>query len=375
MKQQSILYLAFFLSFWSCEKGNISPTTIPQSPSTQTIQIVEEEFAGDPVVIVGSKGLNFVVSFKRRLADGTILDFDVQQNKLPIILEDDEGNQWDVFGTAVSGPRKGEQLRSTSGYMGYWFAWGSFHPGIRIHEGLMPPENIPEVSPSEGWLVPKDFVFAPTAKDAIPALELPRNQIFRDQENLNQPFYLSNDDLVVGIKINGRFRAYPHAILNWHEIINDTLGGQAFSLIYCPLTGTATAWERRIDGEETTFGVSGILFNNNVVPYDRKTGSYWSQMEAVCIFGENQGNRPNGIQLIETTWDLWKRMYPDPEIISDQTGFQRDYTFYPYGDYITNHDFLSFPLVFDDPRLPRKERVHGVVINGEAKVYPLKSFD
>ncbi|MEL6841971.1 MAG: DUF3179 domain-containing (seleno)protein, partial [Bacteroidota bacterium] len=68
------------------------------------------------------------------------------------------------------------------------------------------------------------------------------------------------------------------------------------------------------------------------------------------------------------------RMFKSTQILSNQTGIARDYTEYPYGTYRENHDFLAFPLTFDDTRLPRKERVYGVVIDGEAKVYRLQSF-
>ena len=49
-----------------------------------------------------------------------------------IILLDQEGNKWDIFGEAVSGPRIGQKLNPTTSFMGYWFSWGAFYSGMAI---------------------------------------------------------------------------------------------------------------------------------------------------------------------------------------------------------------------------------------------------
>lgn len=367
--------VAIFWIFGACKPENLTPTERIPDTEISSIKVVQENFHGEPLVIAGSKAFNLVVSFKRTLENGTILNFKAVQNKLPVLLEDESESQWDIFGYAISGPRKGQKLSSTHGYMGYWFSWGSFHPGVKIYDGLSAPANVPTSTPTHDWLVARDLVFSATGKDAIPSLELPVVENFIGRNYLDQPFFLGDEDLIIGVKIGSQIRAYPHAILNWHEVVNDTLGGKSFALIYCPLTGTATAWSRMLNGQETTFGVSGLLYNNNVIPYDRQTESYWSQMENLCVFGEKKGEKPVEIRLVETTWELWKQMYKSPQILSNQTGHGRNYTLYPYGDYITNHNSLSFPLAYDDDRLLRKERVHGLVINGKARVYPLSVFE
>ena len=147
-----------------------------------------------------------------------------------------------------------------------------------------------------------------------------------------------------------------------------------FSLIYCPLTGTANAWLRTINGQETTFGVSGLLYNSNIVPYDRATESIWSQLYGGSVVGELSGVKQAQIQVVETTWKNWKLMYRQPLVLSFETGFSRDYGRYPYGDYKTNHDFLPFPLSRKDERLPAKERVHVVSIGKKARAYRLSDF-
>src|SRR3990172_4124896 len=128
------------------------------------------------------------------------------------------------------------------------------------------------------WLIPKDQIFdGGPGKDGIPALTNPQ---FASALSTS---YLNNNDLVLIIKIGGEIRIYPHPILDWHEIINDDISGTKFTLTYCPLTGSGIAWNRVINGKETTFGVSGLLYNSNLIPYDRASNSNWSQMKMLSV--------------------------------------------------------------------------------------------
>ncbi len=219
------------------------------------------------------------------------------------------------------------------------------------------------------WTIPQADVFdGGPGKDGIPALENP--------EMVPAPngIYLSNDDLVIGYVSGNDARAYPHDILDWHEIINDEVNGRPIAITYCPLTGTAIGWNREINGEVTTFGVSGLLYNTNLIPYDRRTNSNWSQQGLDCVNGDLQGVKIETFQVVETTWETWKKLYPDTKVVSTNTGFSRSYGTYPYDDYRTNHNNLIFPVEPDDSRLPRKERVHGIIMGSQAKVYPIDNM-
>jgi hypothetical protein len=223
------------------------------------------------------------------------------------------------------------------------------------------------------WSIPTDQIFdGGPGKDGIPALVDPP---FIDPD---QATYLMETDLVIGYKIGEDIRAYPHRILDWHEIINDEIGGKPVAITYCPLTGTAVGWDRNLQGNVTTFGVSGLLFNTNLIPYDRFSDSNWSQMRLVSINGPFQGERITSFQVIETTWATWKQMYPNTKVVSTDTGISRPYESFPYinsnGQDYRLDPYLLFPIQIDDSRLPRKDRVHGVIINGEAKVYPMATF-
>ncbi|MEM6806653.1 MAG: DUF3179 domain-containing (seleno)protein, partial [Bacteroidota bacterium] len=131
---------------------------------------------------------------------------------------------------------------------------------------------------SDDWLVPQDEVFdGGPGKDGIPSIDEPR---FIDADAAN---FISENDLVVGYADGNEAKAYPHVILDWHEIVNDETNNFPHAIVYCPLTGSATGWERTIDGKKTTFGVSGLLYNTNIIPYDRETDSNWSQMSLKCV--------------------------------------------------------------------------------------------
>ncbi len=220
-------------------------------------------------------------------------------------------------------------------------------------------------------------------RDCIPALTNP------ELISASEATQLKDDDLVLGFVYNeSDVRAYPLRILDWHEVINQDFSGASITITYCPLTGTAVGIDVHRTGdlappitdfetELSSFGVSGFLYNNNLIPYDRGTFSNWSQMLLQCVNGPLRGTPMATVPLIETSWATWKKMFPDSRVVSDNTGFDRPYDIFPYGRYKTD-PFLLFPIMIDDARLPRKERVHGIVTNiaeYEAKTYPFSLFD
>ena len=98
-----------------------------------TTQAINDQFEDQSIVVVGNTDLDFVVIYDRQLSDGTILSFAPIQGGLANVMSDGEGNVWDVFGTAVSGPRVGEQLAMPETYKAMWFAWAAFYPDTQIH--------------------------------------------------------------------------------------------------------------------------------------------------------------------------------------------------------------------------------------------------
>lgn len=211
-------------------------------------------------------------------------------------------------------------------------------------------------------------------RDCIPALTNPK-LVTPEEAN-----YLRDDNLVLGVYRNGVSRAYPQPILWWHEIVNDTLGGEMFTISLCPLTGTGLLFDATLNGEEHTFGVSGLLYNNNLIMYDRQNRS--SLIPQMCYLGRTRdgdnlplnGDKLTLLPIIETTWGAWKKLHPNTLVLSDDTGYQREYARYPYGDYRVNNNFLLFPLTKTDDRLEQKDMVFGLNLNNINRAYPFEAM-
>ncbi len=203
-------------------------------------------------------------------------------------------------------------------------------------------------------------------KDGIPSIDNPK---FESADEANN--WLNDEDIVFGINLNSIQRAYPQRILNWHEIVNDVVGNQAVAITFCPLCGSALAFERTINGQSAEFGVSGLLYNSDLVMYDRPTETYWNQISGKAIVGELVGMRLKQLPIDTLMWKDWKELYPNTKVLSMDTGFIRDYSKYPYSDYETSSRII-FPINNKDARLHEKEIVYGIEINGKYKAYPLK---
>ncbi|MEL6534288.1 MAG: DUF3179 domain-containing protein [Bacteroidota bacterium] len=214
----------------------------------------------------------------------------------------------------------------------------------------------------QNWAIPQREIFdGGPGKDGIPALEMP------SFVPAAEGTFLEDDDLVVGIQIQGEARAYPHILLDWHEIANDVLGGSPLAINYCPLTGTGMAWSRMLNGTETTFGVSGLLYNSNLIPYDRSTDSHWSQILRTGVEGDLNGETAELYQVIETTWGTWKEVAPHTTVANLNTGFPRPYGTYPYGNYMETED-LIFPVnnqsAIKTDAFHAKDRMYGIPYGG-----------
>ncbi len=226
-----------------------------------------------------------------------------------------------------------------------------------------PDENTDEKTDDNGWLIPfAEVRDGGPGKDGIPSIDNPKFI------NAGDADYLNDNDLVLGFIDGDEVRAYPHKILDWHEIVNDDTPSHSLAVIYCPLTGTGIGWDRNIDGKKTTFGVSGLLYNSNIIPYDRATDSNWSQLLLKSVNGSLMGTHPTIHNLVETSWKTWKAMFPNSKVLSLSTGYNRNYQNYPYGSYKTD-EYILFPVSNTDSRLHKKERVLAVIENDKAVAF------
>lgn len=220
-------------------------------------------------------------------------------------------------------------------------------------------------TPVNDWLIPQAKVFdGGPGIDGIPSVDQPK---FHNPGH-NTHAYLSDDTRVLVYQNNNIVKAYPHPILDWHEIVNDQIGEDSIALTYCPLTGTGIGWGRIVNGTLTTFGVSGLLYESNLMPYDRSTNSTWSQMFNKCVNGALRNSAPEFFNFVEINFGTLKDLYPEAEVMTTDTGFDRDYTRYPYGNYLTS-DHTLFPVTNIDDRLPSKEIIRVVIEEDEVIAY------
>lgn len=223
------------------------------------------------------------------------------------------------------------------------------------------------------WLIPSTDIYVGASRDQIQSIDDP---VFTSMEEID---FMRDDDLIIALKINGKVRGYPHKVLNYHEIVNDNLGGKAIALTFCPLTGSAITWERVVNRvDTTTFGVSGKIFKNNLIAYDRETDSEWSQMLVQSVHGPLREARPPQVfhsNSVEMNWKTWKQAFPEAKVLSGTPIMSHAYTLYPYGeDYPTNNSNIVFPIGNEDDRLERKTLSHGINYHSNPVVFPVDDF-
>lgn len=216
----------------------------------------------------------------------------------------------------------------------------------------------------DGALVPAAEIFSGgPPKDGIPAIDKPVFIKASDAKNMR------DDDRVLAIARNGISKAYPIRIMNWHEIVNDRFGDEAIAITYCPLCGSGIAFKADVANRSLRFGVSGLLYNSDVLLYDRQTQSLWSQILSKAVTGSMKGSTLTAVPITHTSWADWRKQHPDTLVLSDETGFRRDYQDNPYAGYDKQEEII-FPVKFRAQGYHPKEQVFGLKINNKTKAYP-----
>ncbi len=202
-------------------------------------------------------------------------------------------------------------------------------------------------------------------RDFLRTLDAPRTMAGTNVLQYNQDQrrkYVVTTDRVAGVALNGESRAYPLAVLNAHEVVNDTLGGVPIAVSFSPLTDSLVVFDRRIGGVQRLFRVSGLLYNSNLVMYDVLDGpapdvtaareaadgatpsatsahvpSLWSQLEARAIAGPAA---EAGIALTPlpntaiASWKQWLALHPDTTIVLPEPSATQRYKEFSYSRYM-----------------------------------------
>ncbi len=195
--------------------------------------------------------------------------------------------------------------------------------------------------------------------------------------------WLLADEAVFGVAINGEARAYPLRIMDWHEMANDVVGGVPFSLAYCTLCGAGIAYDNRApDGEQYSFGTSGMLYRSNKLMYDRVTKSLWNQFTGEPVLGtlvgatDREGNplQLDLLPIVLTTWEEWLAQHPETTVIDINTGYYRPYEVgQPYGAYFSDNSTM-FPVWLQSAEFHTKNFVYGLRFGGARKAYRLSAI-
>jgi len=235
-----------------------------------------------------------------------------------------------------------------------------------LPEPLPPPEpikNQDQSGQSKNLIPESKLLGGGPPKDGIPSIDTPQFMTVKEADK-----WIQDDELVMVIVHKGVKRVYPHSIMVWHEIVNDNIAGDPIAITYCPLCGSTIAFKRELGGEEVEFGTSGKLFNSNLVMYDRKTESLWTQVKGQAVIGKLAGETLTPISLDFVKWGTWKKHHPDSEVLKQDTINPRPYERDPYGDYYWLNRIM-FPVEHEDKRVHGKTVVHGIEVNGEQKAY------
>jgi hypothetical protein len=182
--------------------------------------------------------------------------------------------------------------------------------------------------------------------------------------------YLGRDDMVIGVVKDTEAKAYPVMILERHEVVDDTIGGMPIVVSYCPLTGSPVVFERQ---ENVTYGVSGKLLKNNLVLYDNKTQSLWSQIMMRAVSGSLKGTALKILPNHLMAWSAWVRLFPTTVLLAiPSTLGQTEDSAMNYSEYRESPAPGVFPLENINEALRFKEYVLGVQTDASRKAYPFR---
>ena len=242
------------------------------------------------------------------------------------------------------------------------FFW--FKPQQEITFSKEEYEQFKESATAEEYfsVINKNMQSGGPPKDGIPSIDNPKYVSASEADKTLTP-----TDKVFGINYNGDIKAFPQSIMYWHEIVNEEIAGEKVSITYCPLTGSVIGFT----GKE--LGVSGKLYNSNLVMYDRASDSDIPQMLQTAVNGPTVGEALTNVHVYVTTWEQWKKKYPTTLVLSSDTGANRDYSRNPYPGY---EDVLRvwFPVAASSKELPTKEWVTGAILDGQPYAFHKKAL-
>ncbi len=215
-----------------------------------------------------------------------------------------------------------------------------------------------------------EFLSGGPPKDGIPAVADPAMESIEAASE-----WLSDRSPVIAVEVDGVARAYPQALLMWHEIANDEINGVPIAVTFCPLCNSSITYDRRVNGEVLDFGVSGFLRNSDMIMFDRQTETWWQQLTGEGLVGDYNGTLLDFVPSQVISFRTFADRYPDGEVMSRDTGFSRQYGTNPYAGYDSRG---GQPFLFRgevDTRLDSAvDHVLATKIGDVSKAYPFDTL-
>lgn len=227
--------------------------------------------------------------------------------------------------------------------------------------------SFPETDFSKADPIIQQVLTGGPAKDGIPSIDDPT---FIPLSEYERP----DTVLAIVLQDGDQTKVYPYNILTWHEIVNDTANGTPVAITFCPLCGSAIVFNRELETGPSTFGVSGALIESNMVMYDRATETLWQQSTGKALAGELFGDQLELHPFQLLTMGEVKAQYPNAMVLSEDTGYGRDYARNPYSGYTENDVFIFSPSSFDE-RFEAKEIMAIFRVDDNIAATPWVSFE
>jgi hypothetical protein len=223
-------------------------------------------------------------------------------------------------------------------------------------------------------------------KDGQPVLRDPLHITVDEVEKRNNRFgswnrLVTSEELVMGVEAGGEVRAYPLKYVRVHEIVHDTLGGVPIAVTYSPLGDCGVAFDRGLGEEVLDFGFSGLMYNANLVMYDKRPDavgeSLWSQLKFKAIAGPKAGQALTLLPMYFGRYKEWRQKHPATTVMVGIDAHKDKYKRDLYRDYFNakklKPEFAIEPLV-PEPHpvngLHRFDRIHSYLIDGQWNPVP-----
>jgi hypothetical protein len=370
-KRIPLFFLLVSLLLLGCQDDDqimVNPGTVPEARALALNGTV-----GTTDYVIFSNGRRGILTAFQRELEGSSLDFTALDNgRTQEILQDETGTVYDIFGQGRGGENDGHLLKAIPQGTAFWLVYGGLFPGAPLDDESMVLPDTLELRYNATYDIPINSLYTGAGFGIIATLDNPEFVDY-NRRTEDTPEGIEEDDILVGVSLNGDTRLYPAPILAAHEIVNDVVGGIPIAITYSPLSGSARVW-RSPETAGNPLGVTGMLANSTMLMFDRtEEANRYHQITGRCVAGLCRDQYLEPINYLATSWEHWRNLIsevkilvPSPSIDVDRARRMdaRIKATVPHG----------FPVDFFDARLPEKEITFGVTDGRTGEMFSLEQF-